>query len=222
MKTKDFVDPDLVITDASSSGPGAPFRPSSSSSPSRAEIDARVEQARQQMLELRRQQEELERERQELEELRRREEEFEHGKAEMLEALGRAVATIEKEEFELNKKTTSLADFRQLFQEHVRKLQDIHENEWRGEELKAQLAQAVSVVESSRAELNRGRAQLSFLGEGPVRLETDEALRGSNAGAEAPASAGFDFASEFQRGLARSLPFLILGAIALIFWLLRR
>ncbi|MFZ4694307.1 MAG: hypothetical protein ACOYMV_04190 [Verrucomicrobiia bacterium] len=222
MNTKDFVDPDLVITDASSSDPGSSSRSSSSSSPSRAEIDARVEQARQQMLELRRQQEELERERQELEELRRREEEFEHGKAEMLEALGRAIATIEKEEFELNKKTTSLSDFRQLFQEHVRKLQDIHENEWRGDELKALLAQAISVVENARAELNRGRAQISFLGEGPVRLDTDEAFRGSSAFAEAPASAGFNFVSEFQRGFARSLPILILGVIVLFFWLLRR
>ena len=220
MKTKDFVDPDLVITDASAGD--ASSRGGGTSSPSRAEIDARVEQARQQMLELRRQQDELEREQKELEDLRRREEEFERGKAEMLEELGRAVASIEKEEFELNKQTSSLADFRQLFQEHISKLQEIRENEWRGDEVKVHLAKAVSVVENARAELNRGRAQLTFLGEGPVRLQADEGLRGGADAAAPRAAEGFDFALELQRGLARSLPILILGALALLFWLSRK
>lgn len=219
MKTKDFVDPDLVITDASAGDAGASARTPGTSSPSRAEIDARVEQARQQMLELRRQQDELEREQKELEDLRRREEEFERGKAEMLEELGRAVAAIEKEEFELNKQTSSLADFRELFQEHINKLQEIRENEWRGDEVKVHLAKAVSVVENSRAELNRGRAQLSFLGEGPVRLETDEVLRGAAAPAASSSIDALDFAAEFRRGFARSLPIIILGTIALIVWL---
>ncbi|MCC7518471.1 MAG: hypothetical protein IT578_04720 [Verrucomicrobiae bacterium] len=214
------MDPDVVVSDAST-GEARATPSSGSSSPSRAEIDARVEQARQQMIELRRQQDELEREQKDLEDLRQREEEFEHGKAEMLNELGRAVAAIEKEEFDLNKQSSSLSDFRQIFQENIGKLQDIRENEWRGNEVKAHLAKAVAAVESARAELNRGRAQLPFLGEGPVHLETDAQLRGAPAAGVASA-AGFDFSLELQRGLARSLPILILGVIALIFWLSRK
>lgn len=218
MKSREFIDPDLEIADASKSDAGA-SKASGSSSPSRAEIDARVEAARQQMLELRRQQDDLEREQKELEDLRRREEEFEIGKSEMLEELGRAVASIEKEEYELNKQSSALAEFRQSFQEHIVKLQEIRESEWRGDEVKARLAKAVATVESSRAELNRGRAQLAFLGEGPVRLEADAALRGTSSEAAGGASVAFNFALELQRGFARSLPILILGAIALILWL---
>lgn len=218
MKSREFIDPDLEITDASKSDAGA-SKASGSSSPSRAEIDARVEAARQQMLELRRQQDDLEREQKELEDLRRREEEFEIGKSEMLEELGRAVASIEKEEYELNKQSSALAEFRQSFQEHIVKLQEIRESEWRGDEVKARLAKAVATVESSRAELNRGRAQLAFLGEGPVRLEADAALRGTSSEAAGGVSGAFNFALELQRGFARSLPLLILGAIALLLWL---
>ena len=217
MKSREFVDPDLVIPDASKSDAGA-LKSSGSSSPSRAEIDARVEAARRQMLELRQQQDDLEREQKELEDLRRREEEFELGKSEMLEELGRAVASIEKEEYELNKQSSSLAEFRQSFQEHIVKLQEIRESEWHGDEVKARLAKAVATVEGARAELNRGRAQLTFLGEGPIRLEADAALRGAAATASGDVRA-FNFAFELQRGFARSLSILILGAIALLLWL---
>ncbi len=222
MKTQEFVDTDLVSTTQSSdshSNNGNP-KPTGQSSQSRAEIDARVEQARQQMLELRRQQEELERERQELEELRRREADFEAGKAEMVDEISRAVTSIEQEEFELNKRSTQLVSFRELYQDYVRQLQDIRENEWSREELKSQLARAVTVVESARAELNKGRAQLDFLGGGVLQLPSD----GNRTPGVVPmglASEPFDFKTEFQRGLARHLPLIILGIIAILIMLAR-
>ena len=82
MNSQEFVDPDLVSTgNPPGNTPPPSGRVSTMTSPSRAELDSRVEQARQQMLQLRHQQEELERQRQDLEDLRRRVEEFEHGKA---------------------------------------------------------------------------------------------------------------------------------------------
>ena len=68
MATQEFIDPDLTSAGQPSNAGGASIRQAASvASPSRVELDARVEQARQQMIELRRQQEELEHERQELE-----------------------------------------------------------------------------------------------------------------------------------------------------------
>ncbi len=220
MKSQEFVDTDLISEKRSDVGTGDAKAPGITSQ-SRAEIDARVEQARQQMLELRRQQEELERERQELEELRHREEDFEKGKAEMLEELSRTVARIEQEEFEINKRSTALTNFRELYQDYVRQLQDIHESEWSGDELKGQLAKAASVVESAKAELNRGRAQLSFLGEGPVRLENDPMYAESAAVSSGEVAAAFDFKLEFKKGLARFLPLMLFGILALIIILSR-
>ncbi len=220
MKTQEFVDTDLITPARGSNGQDSPAsKGNARGSQSRVEIDARVEQARQQMLELRRQQEELERQRQDLEELRRREEEFESGKKEILEELSRTIATIEQEEFEINKKATVLGSFRQTYSDFVRQMQDIRESEWTSDELKTQLAKAVSVVDSARAELNKGRAQLSFLGQqGPIPLASEPVSKEEKR--ELPAA--FDFALEFKRGLARNLPLLILLLLALLVFLGRK
>lgn len=214
MKTQDFVDTDLVSSGRSSDTVGTNGTRGMVSQ-GKAEIDARVEQARQQMLELRRQQEDLERERQELEELRRREEEFEEGKARILEELSRTVTTIEHEEFELNKRSTSLGNFREVYQDYVRQLQEIRENEWTSDELKSQLNKAFAVLDATRAELNKGRAQLECLGQGPVHLPTatEEKIEERVVVTQ---SNDFDFGVEFKRGFARALPFIIFGALALI------
>jgi len=223
MKASEFIDTDLIPNghgEAEKPSRERNHQPHAAQSQSRAEIDARVEQARQQMLELRRQQEELERERQDLEDLRRREEDFEKGKAEMLEELSRAVSMIEQEEFELNKRSTLLTNSREVFQDYVRQLQDIRETEWAGEDLKPKLAKAVSIVEAARAELNKGRAQLSSLGEGPLKLENDTMYNGSQVPAST-SGAPLDFGQEFMRGFARYLPLMLFGALALMLLLLR-
>jgi hypothetical protein len=166
------------------------------------------------MLELRRQQEQLEKERQELEELRKRQEDFENGKAEMLEELTKMVTSIEQEEFELTKRTSLLGSFRELYRDYVRQLNDIRESEWSGNDIKAQLAKASTVVDAARDEVNKGRAQLSLEKEGPMKLSTDFA-----AGTPIFARQPFDFQLEFQRGLARSLPVILAGLILAVLFL---
>lgn len=230
MKTQEFVDTDLVSPTRSADRPASNGSGSSSNnknnlpnggslpSQGRAEIDARVEQARQQMLELRRQQEELERIRQELEDLRRREEEFDRGKGEMLEELSRTIGSIEQEEFELNKRSTLLSNYREVYQDYIRQLDDIREGEWNKDELKAELSKAFSVVEAARAELNKGRAQLSSIGEGPIKLSQEPVFTPPVGGAQTD-PADFDFMFEVKRGFARQLPLLILGSLGLLLYL---
>ncbi len=220
MKTPEFIDTDLLPATPSSSSADTSVKSALNASQGRAEIDARVEQARQQMLELRRQQDELERERQELEELRRKEEEFESGKAEMLDELSRTIGMIEQEEFELNKRSGMLLNCREVYQDYIRQLQEIRENEWSGNELKGHLVKAVAVVDSARSELNKGRAQLNLLGEGPVKLVHDPIYAPSLSEAAHKETEAFNFKLEFQRGLARHLALIIIisiGIMALIF-----
>ncbi len=229
MKASEFIDTDLLTEPSkadvrSESKKGSPMdRNGLSGNPSqgRAEIDARVEQARQQMLELRRQQEELERERQELEDLRRREEDFEKGKAEMLDELSRGIIAIEKEEFELNKRAAMLTGCREVYQDYVHQLQDIRETEWSGDDLKPRLAKAVSVLEAARAELNKGRAQLSFLGDGPIKMQADSQSVSMAESIPMSRSEGVNFKEELLRGLARHLPLILSGLVALVFVLSR-
>lgn len=217
MKTQEFIDTDLISSTQPSDEISLDGRKTSLyTSPSRAELDSGVEETRQQIFELRRQQEELEKLRQELEDLRQRQEEFENGKAEMLEELSRVITRIEQEEFELNQRSTLLSNFRKSHQEYIQQLQEIHESEWSREELKSQLGKAVSVVNAARAELNKGHAQLNFAGENPMKVS--HAFSGSlTTGSSDRERGNLSFALEFQRGLARSLPLLIvLGLIALI------
>ncbi len=220
MRTQEFIDKDLISAtpvEMSTGNSDSGRLPPSVGTNGCDEPAARIEQARQQMLELRRQLEELDRERQELEELRRREEEFENGKTEMLEELSRTITMIEQEEFELNKRSTLLSNFREVYQGYVHQLQDIRESEWAGGELKSQLAKAFSVVEAARAELNKGRAHLSFLGEGPLQLASGPPpATVVQSSAVATSGSAFSFESEFYRGLARSLPLILFGAVALI------
>jgi hypothetical protein len=219
MKSPEFIDTDLDSLDSFSekgaSNNDARGNSNGAANPNgRAELDARVEQARQQMLDLRRQQDELEKERLELEDLRRREEEFEHGKAEVLDELLRTIASIEHEEFDLHKRAALLTNCREIFQDYNRQLNDIRESDWTSEDLKVQLNKAFMVLESSRAELNKGRAQLNYSGEGPIRQSAD--LENNSSFTKSPGDGSFDFVLEVKRGIARNLPLIILGILALL------
>ena len=58
----------------------------------REEVDSKLDQAREHLIALRRQQEELERQKSELEELRRKQEEYSRGRAEIADNLARGLA----------------------------------------------------------------------------------------------------------------------------------
>src|SRR5947208_15590496 len=90
----DFVDGDFQAAKKSpfaAPQPGGAGRP-----PSREELDSRVTETQQRLMELKRAQEEVERERATLEEARRRRTEFETGREEMLQSLTRAVGFLEE------------------------------------------------------------------------------------------------------------------------------
>ena len=64
--------------------------------PHQEEVDWKLQQAREHLLTLRRQQDELEPQKAELEELRRKQEEYSRGRAEMVESLTRGMAILER------------------------------------------------------------------------------------------------------------------------------
>src|SRR5438034_11127012 len=90
----DFLDGDFRAAQKSSfaaSSAGGAGRP-----PTREELDSRVTETQQRLMELKRAQEELERERAALEEARRRRTEFQTGREEMLQSLTRGVVSWRK------------------------------------------------------------------------------------------------------------------------------
>ena len=77
-----------------------PTFPGTESPPHREEVDSKLEQAREHLLTLRRQQEDLEHQKNDLEELRRKQDEYSRGRAEMIDNLTRALVSLERQQIE--------------------------------------------------------------------------------------------------------------------------
>lgn len=127
------------------------------------ELDSKLEAAREQLLALRRQQEELERQRSELEELRRRQDEYSRGKAEMIEKLTRALAILERDQLEAQRRATLCDQTRAAFQDYLDQLGRLRDEDWTSQNLRAELAHALGVIENARLEYNRACARLDCL-----------------------------------------------------------
>ena len=120
------------------------FTAPKSTAPSRDDVDRKVVEAQQKLVELKRAQEELERERAGLEELRRRQNEFQAGRQEMTQQLTRGLGLLEEAEFtarrEAEQMMKTLADFRDA----LAKVQAIHEESWTKENYQIELTRALT------------------------------------------------------------------------------
>src|SRR2546429_7743205 len=95
--------------------------------PTREELDARVTETQQRLVELKRAQEELERERAALEEARRRRTEFHTGREEMLQGLTRGVGLLEEAEFSARRDAEQMAKTLGELREALIKVQGLHD-----------------------------------------------------------------------------------------------
>ncbi len=179
--------------------------------PTREEVDRKVVEAQQKLVELKRAQEELERERASLEELRRRQVEFQNGRQEIIQNLTRGVGLLEEAEFNARRESEqmkkTLADFRDV----LGKVETIHEEAWTRENFNVELTRALTAIENARMEWNSARLKI------PV-------LAGENAKKPAPETPAPSTHTPFTRlsfgqlcrfGLAMTWPVLAVG-LALI------
>lgn len=131
--------------------------------PTREELDAKVSDAQQKLIELRRVQEELERERVALEEARRRRSEFQTGREEMIHHLTRGVGLLEENEFATRQTAEQLAKSLTGLREALDKVQAIHEDAWTQENWSTELTRALTTVENARMEWNTARLKWPLL-----------------------------------------------------------
>ena len=131
--------------------------------PTRDDVDRKVVEAQQKLVELKRAQEELERERAGLEELRRRQNEFQNGRQEIIQQLTRGLGLLEESEFtarrDAEQMSKTLADFRDA----LGKVQVIHEDSWTKENYQIELTRALTTIENARMEWNSARLKLPVL-----------------------------------------------------------
>src|ERR1017187_8336819 len=138
--------------------------------PSRDDVDRKVVEAQQKLVELKRAQEELERERAGLEELRRRQSEFQTGRQEIVQQLTRGLGLLEEAEFcarrDAEQMVKTVGDFRAA----LAKVQAIHDEIWTKENFQIELTRALTTIENARMEWNSAGvstapslAELSFI-----------------------------------------------------------
>lgn len=185
-------------------------------------IDREVQRAQEQLLTLKRQQEQIEKQKRELEELSRRQEELERGKGEMSEKLTRALAILDRQTGDAQKRVEQLRATTESFSNHLRTLEDIQPKSWAQNDMQKELNRALSYVDHARGEFNQSRA----------RLQSESATAGASSGnadtaaAEHAASQEYDelfqpgadrpFLHWLKAGLAFTLPLTIVVLLAII------
>ena len=178
-------------------------------------LDSQVQKAQEQLLLLRRQQEQIEKQKRELEELSRRQEELERGRAEMTDKLARSLVVLEREAYETQKKLEQLRATRESFGQHLEILEGIDPKGWNSADLHRELSRALSTVDDARAEFSQQRSRLHA-----IATQDAEDVSLPEAAAEVARGGGErSFSQWVLIGFALSLPLITIGLMSLlIFW----
>ena len=211
-------------------------------SPLSDEFDEKVQEAQEQLLHLRHQQELLEKQKAELEELKRKREKFVRGRAEATERLTKATSMLEREIFESQKRLEQFGATRDAFERHLEILDSIDPEDWSRDEMRNELSRALGAIDDAREEYTSEMARVStMIGKSapvqiaiapePIEVLADEdgdeknpiaavaAAQAEKENADATALTpreGRDFIYWLKCGFAFTLPLLVFGIFALI------
>lgn len=188
------------------------FTAQKSAAPTRDEMDRRVVEAQQKLVELKRAQEELERERSGLEELRRRQNEFHTGRQEIIQNLTRGLGLLEEAEFTARRDADQMVKALGNFSAALAKVQAIHDETWTKENFQIELTRALTTIENARMEWNSARLKISALA---GETKNAAAPLDKKSPATAPALAQLSFIELCRIGLAFTWPLLLVALAAL-------
>ncbi len=206
----DFVDDDFQARktqSAAASPSGQPGR-----APTREEVDSRVADTQQKLMELKRAQEELERERSALEETRRRQLEFQTGRQEMIHNLTRGLGLLEEAEFTARRDAEQMAKTIADFRDALTKIEAVREETWTKDNFSVELTRALTAVENGRMEWNTARLKFPVL---TGEKATTVAAPGESEATEAFPMGNRSFGELCKLGLALTWP-LVLVALAAV------
>jgi len=202
----DFVDDDFQARKTPGAGSGLPAR-----APTREEVDTRVADTQQKLMELKRAQEELERERSALEETRRRQVEFQTGRHEMIHNLTRGLGLLEEAEFTARRDAEQMAKTIADFRDVLTKIESVHEESWTKDNFSVELTRALTAIENGRMEWNTARLKFPVLtGEKPPGPTA-----GEPAAQEMFPTNGRSFGELCKLGLALTWPLALIALVAL-------
>jgi predicted nuclease with TOPRIM domain len=206
----DFVDDDFQARKTQSTAASASGQPGRA--PTREEVDSRVTDTQQKLMELKRAQEQLERERASLEETRRRQSEFQTGRQEMIHNLTRGLGLLEEAEFTARRDAEQMAKAIADFRDALSKIEAVREETWTKDNFSVELTRALTAVENGRMEWNTARLKFPVL---TGEKATAAPAPGDAAGSEVLPISNRSFGELCKLGLALTWPLALIALAAL-------
>jgi|688.fasta_scaffold268612_2 Asp-tRNA(Asn)/Glu-tRNA(Gln) amidotransferase B subunit len=180
------------------------------------DYDRKLREAQEELQRIQQQQEELERKKAELEELTSRKRAFVSQQVELSEKLTAALTLIDRELFEMRNETEDLEQCRSCFASHLEKIQKFTPENWTRESLPEKLERASMVIDLATDEYEQAAAHFQGTRSGAIFGHATKRGRGN-----ARSRQSGEFVSQLRSGLAFNLPVILLGAIALVVYLLK-
>ncbi|HYE31993.1 MAG TPA: hypothetical protein VEH27_11225 [Methylomirabilota bacterium] len=159
----EFIDTDFTPSRQADEAPRRPQIAAAQRPLSREELDSKVSEAQQKLIELKRAQEELERERAALEEARRRRAEYQNGREEMLQNLTRGIGLLEEAEFNARRDAEQMAKSLVDLRAALNNVSGLNEELWTQENWNTELTRALTTLENARMEWNSARMKFTLL-----------------------------------------------------------
>lgn len=175
------------------------------------DFDGKLLEAQKQLELLQHQREELERQKSKLDSLNQRKEEFLHGQVELTERFATSITSIDRELFELRQELDDLEQTRQSFRTYLDRIEKIEPEGWPRDDLEAELERSLLVLDKAEEEFESAVA--TFSGSRSHNIFGPTTPRGT--------SRGDDFVTTMKNGLAFHMPLVVLGAIALLIYLVK-
>jgi len=124
------------------------------------DLISKVEKAKEQIEQLRKQQSDLEREKAELEELRAKQDEWSLGKKEIGDGLLKGIAILDSEDAELNKMISIVRGARESFSQHLEYLASVKDDRWTPATMKDDLNKALLILQKARRDIGVARGRI--------------------------------------------------------------
>jgi hypothetical protein len=180
------------------------------------DLNLKVQQAEEVLLDLERRREQIERQKRQLEEIRRKQYEFEEGQRLTLERMKRGLILLDQQEFELKREYEEVGLIRDSFANHLRLLEAIRPQTWDPQNLEDELTKALATIDQAKGAYNQAHVRLEAVRRQSGTADPAQTLND----AEEPSAPSSPFWSKVGTGFAYTLPLLVGLFLLLVIWLI--
>lgn len=188
------------------------MRPGASSPGVADDYEGKLQAAQMQLEKLQQQREELERKKLEIEELDARKRAVLASQTELGEKLSTALTLIDRELFGMRQELQDLEECRVCFAGHIDKIGKMNPESWNRDNLRPNLDRAAVILDHAEDEYNQAVVHFEGMRSGAIFGRSRKARRGSGDA---------NFRANLVNGFAFNFPLILLGAAALLVWLMK-